>query len=151
MRGNGPVRSNYSMEPCFNVNFKSRFVRIFWVNWYSWVENMANTNLWQVRHDHVNECQSDVLNKYSLTNSKSILGCFSNRTGTPVDDGASKSKTGLTNGRAANWAPEVEFSPFAKSAYYWSDPLLRGQQTWAPRARVLNCSTNILFCKINLC
>ena len=40
------------------------------------------------------------------------LGWFSNRTGTSVDDGARKSNDCLTNGWAANWAPEVEFSPF---------------------------------------
>ena len=40
------------------------------------------------------------------------LGWFSNRTGTSVDDGARKSNNCLTNGWAANWAPEVEFSPF---------------------------------------
>ena len=37
---------------------------------------------------------------------------FSNRTGTSVDNGARKSNNCLTNGWAANWAPEVEFSPF---------------------------------------
>ena len=39
---------------------------------------------------------------------------FSNRTGTSVDDGVRKlnQTTGLTNGWAANCAPEVEFSPF---------------------------------------
>ena len=41
-----------------------------------------------------------------------ILGWFSNRTGTSVDNGARKSNNWLTNGRAANWAPEVVFSPF---------------------------------------
>ena len=43
---------------------------------------------------------------------KQTLGWFSNRTGTSVDDGARKSTTGLTNGTAANGAPEVEFSPY---------------------------------------
>ena len=43
---------------------------------------------------------------------RSLIGWFSNRTGTSVDDGAHKSNNWLTNGRAANWAPEVEFRPF---------------------------------------
>ena len=43
---------------------------------------------------------------------RSLIGWFSNRTGASVDDGAHKSNNWLTNGRAANWAPEVEFRPF---------------------------------------
>ena len=41
-----------------------------------------------------------------------LLRWFSNRTGTSVDDGARNQTTSLTNGRAPNWVPEVEFSPF---------------------------------------
>ena len=43
-----------------------------------------------------------------------ILGWFSNRTGMSVDDRATalaNQTTSLTNGRAANWAPKVVFSP----------------------------------------
>ena len=41
------------------------------------------------------------------------IGWFSNRTGTSVDDGALKSNNWVDQYyRVANWAPEVEFSPF---------------------------------------
>ena len=49
------------------------------------------------------------------TRSKWPIGWFSNRTGTSVNDGARKLNNWLdqvTNGRAANWVPEVVFSPF---------------------------------------
>ena len=41
-----------------------------------------------------------------------LLVWFCNRTGTSVGDGTHKLNNGLTNGRMANWAPEVVFSPF---------------------------------------
>ena len=44
--------------------------------------------------------------------------CFGMPPGTSVDDCACKSKTGLANGRAANWAPKVAFSPsYALSSF----------------------------------
>ena len=45
-----------------------------------------------------------------------LIGWFSNRTGTShwrqLTTARANQTTGLTNGRAANWAPEAMFSPF---------------------------------------
>ena len=43
-----------------------------------------------------------------------ILGWFSNRTGTSVDDGPRKSNNWLDQWRVANWAPEVELGPLRR-------------------------------------
>ena len=55
-------------------------------------------------------------NSYPESFPQCTLGWFSNRTGTSVDDGPTQIKQlawpSLTNGWAANWAPEVESSPF---------------------------------------
>ena len=92
--------------------------------WNNWVECSLSHFPWIYKWKDKQTCQSSLKNLWTrLTASHwfdSVLwnkfkSWFSNRTGMSVDDCASKSNNWLdqlTNGRAANWAPEVEFSPF---------------------------------------
>ena len=57
--------------------------------------------------------------------------------------------TGLINGKAANWAPEVEFSPFrALSRRQMTFPVAKSAVNWLLRSRTTRIPSCLCLCRL---